>query len=40
MNRKYLKKYVDQLIKIKDFENFIKLILSILNDKKIRFLIV
>ena len=40
MNRKYLKKYVDQLIKIKDFENFIKLILSIFNDKKIRFLIV
>ncbi len=40
MYKKYVKKYAEQLVKIKDLKNFIKLILSILNDKKIRFLIV
>jgi putative flippase GtrA len=40
MYRKYIKQYAEQLIKIKDLKNFIKFILTILNDKKIRFLIV
>jgi len=34
------KKYIKQFVKIRDFDNFIKFIFLILQDKKIRFLVV
>ena len=40
MYKKYIKQYANQFAEIKDFKNFIKFIFCILNDKKIRFLIV